>query len=114
MAELRFDAMGTWGHVVVTGDGDGLLEAARRRILDLERRWSRFRPDSEISLLNAAAGRPVLVSSATAGLVARGVDAWKLTDGRFDSTVLPALVAAGYDRPFAAVRAGSRGVQPGW
>ena len=35
---------------------------ARTRIEQLEARWSRFRPDSELCRLNAAAGRPVLVS----------------------------------------------------
>jgi len=93
--------MGTWAHVVIAGGGDRgqALDRARRRIDDLERRWSRFLPDSEVSRLNAGAGRPVLVSPETARLVARAVDAWRLTAGRFDPTVLPALVAAGYDRP---------------
>lgn len=106
MAERRFDAMGTRGHVVVTGgdgDGEATLDAAQARIAELERRWSRFLPDSEVSRLNRSAGRPTVVSGDTAGLVARAVEAWRLTGGRFDPTVLPALVAAGYDRSFEAL-----------
>ena len=49
-AALRFRAMGTNVHlVVVDGDGDAkLLERARARIEDLELRWSRFLPDTEL------------------------------------------------------------------
>jgi thiamine biosynthesis lipoprotein len=39
--------------------------------------------------------------------VAAAVEAWRLTAGRFDPTILPTLVAAGYDRSFELVaRAG--------
>jgi thiamine biosynthesis lipoprotein len=65
-----------------------------------EARWSRFRPTSELCRINAAAGAPVVVSPSTFSLVARAVDAWRDTDGRYDPTVLAALEAAGYDRDF--------------
>src|SRR5205814_4395042 len=68
------------------------------RLADLEARWSRFRPDSEISRLNVAEGTAQLLSPATYALVERAVAAWRLTDGRFDPTVLPALLQLGYDR----------------
>ncbi len=68
------------------------------RLADLEARWSRFRPDSEISRLNLAQGGAQLLSPATYALVERAVAAWRLTDGRFDPTVLPALLQLGYDR----------------
>ncbi len=67
---------------------------------DLERRWTRFRPESEISRLNAGDGHPTLVSHATAMLLERAVWAWHRSGGRFDPTVLDALRAAGYDRTF--------------
>jgi hypothetical protein len=66
-AELRFRAMGSDVHVLVNGPA-GLLEVARDRVEELERRWSRFRPDSEISRLNALAGSPMAVSVETLGL----------------------------------------------
>ncbi len=96
--------MGTSAHVVVVGGDEArLIDAARRRLDDLERRWSRFLPGSEISRLNRRPDRPVVVSPDTFGLVARSVDAWHATGGRFDPTVLPAMLAAGYDRDFAEV-----------
>ena len=49
------------------------------------------------------------VSSETADLVELAVDAWRVTDGRFDPTVLPALVAAGYDRSFEEIVADGPG-----
>ena len=65
-AELRFRAMGSDVHVLVNGPA-ALLETARDRVEELERRWSRFRPDSEISRLNALAGTPMAVSAETLG-----------------------------------------------
>lgn len=96
--------MGTGAHVlVVGGDEARLIDTARRRLDDLERRWSRFLPGSEVSRLNRRPDRPVVVSPDTFTLVARSVDAWHATGGRFDPTVLPAMLAAGYDRDFAEV-----------
>jgi thiamine biosynthesis lipoprotein len=103
MSELLFRAMGTEIHVVVTGGHEALADAARRRLFDLERRWSRFLPDSEVSRLNAAAGSPVAVTAETRLLVERAVEAWRLTGGGFDPTVLGAVVRAGYDRTFEAL-----------
>ena len=95
--DLKFPAMGTVAHVVVVGGGLGHLEQARRRIDQLERRWSRFLPDSEISTINAADGAPLVVSDDTVLLVHRSLQAWRATAGRFDPTVHDAVIAAGYD-----------------
>ena len=93
--------MGTTGRVVVVGGRPSAGADAVARIADLERRWSRFRPDSELSRLNARAGRgPVVVSNETAGLVTHAVQASALTGGAFDPTVLAALIGLGYDAPF--------------
>lgn len=81
--------------VAVVGERS-LLERGVRRLHDLERRWSRFLPRSEISVLNAAAGRPVRVSDETVRLVEALVRAWHVTDGAFDPTLLGALVGLGY------------------
>jgi thiamine biosynthesis lipoprotein len=101
-ADAVFPAMGSEAHVIVVGD-PALVDHARRRIEDLEQRWSRFLPDSEISRLNAARGRPVPVSVDTFVLVRRAVEAWRATGGRFDPTVLGDVIRAGYDRTFQAV-----------
>jgi thiamine biosynthesis lipoprotein len=102
--ELTFPAMGTEVQLLTVGaENPGGLEEARRLITSLEGRWTRFRPDSELSSLNAAAGRPVSLPHDTFALVEAAVEAWRLTGGRFDPTALSALVAAGYDRSFELV-----------
>ncbi len=101
--ETRFPTMGTTAHVVVLGGRRSLATAAQRRLEDLDARWSRFRPDSEVSRLNAAAGAHVPTSAETALLVRRMVDAWELTAGLCDASVHDAVLAAGYDRTFAAL-----------
>lgn len=105
-AERRFRVMGTEAHVVVVGGPHtvDLLDRAERRLRDLEARWSRFLPTSELSRLNAAQGMPVVVSPETFVVITCAVDAWRWTCGRFDPSVHDALVAAGYDRDFAEVR----------
>ncbi len=97
-AEARFPAMGTDVHVVVVGGSLDHLDTARELVDDLERRWSRFRPDSEISRLNEAGGRPVRVSAETLAMVRLALEGARITDGRFDPTVLGAVLRAGYDR----------------
>ena len=101
-AELRFSVMGTRAHVRVLGDdANALAELAEQRLSELDARWSRFRDDSEISRLNHARGAPVVVSESTFGLIERGVRGSRTTAGRYDPTVLGAVVRAGYDRTFA-------------
>jgi thiamine biosynthesis lipoprotein len=95
--------MGTDVHLMAVGDaGDEALEAARRRIEDLEQRWSRFLPVTELAHVNAMAGggQPCAVSAVTFVVIEQAAAWWRRTGGLFDPTVLPALVAAGYDRSF--------------
>lgn len=98
---IEVPAMGTHAHVLLLGDGMPPLDDVVARIDSLEAAWSRFRPESEVSRLNAGGGRPTLVSHPTAMLLERSVWAWRRTGGLFDPTVLPAVRAAGYDRSFA-------------
>lgn len=111
-AELRFRAMGSDVHVLVNGPA-GLLQVARDRIEELERRWSRFRPDSEISRLNALAGSPMAVSVETLGLVGRALEGARVTGGRYDPTVLGDMLRAGYDRTFEGLADASERGGPG-
>lgn len=82
--------------VVVAADPDPLLELVARRLDELERRWSRFLGDSEISGLNTAGGAPRRCSPDTVALVETMVRAWHATGGAFDPTMLGALVELGY------------------
>ena len=86
--------------VIVVDGPDHLLDVAESMVDRLERQWSRFLPSSEITRLNDAGGRAVVVSYETFDLVERAVAASWATRGSYDPTVLPALVAAGYDRSF--------------
>ncbi len=61
---------------------------------------SRFRPDSELSGLRTAGGRPVRVSPLLAEAIAVALRAARLTDGDVDPTVGAAMSAVGYDRDF--------------
>jgi FAD:protein FMN transferase len=102
--------MGSEASVIVVGDRR-LLNVARSRIDQLEGRWSRFLPDSEVSLLNARRGGPNRVSPDTFRLIRRAVQGWRETGGRFDPTVLGDMIRAGYDRTIqAAVLRGQGGV----
>jgi thiamine biosynthesis lipoprotein len=92
--------MGSDAHVIVVGGSRSLLDAACSRIEQLEQRWSRFVPESEIGRLNQRAGQRVEVSADSVELVTRALQAWRATNGLFDPTVLGALVRAGYDRSF--------------
>ena len=101
--ELR--VMGVRAHVEVHGAPRRTAGLGATRLADLEARWSRFRPDSEISRLRVAGGEWLAVSVETVELVSVAVEAWRATGGACDPTVAPALEALGYDRTFAALPA---------
>jgi thiamine biosynthesis lipoprotein len=75
-----------------------------------EARFSRFLPDSELSVLNNASGAPAWVSPEMAELVEAALQAAELSGGVFDPTVIDALEAAGYDQSIEVVRARSSGL----
>ena len=84
---------------------------ARPRLLEVERqfaafeaRFSRFRPDSELSRLNGRASDDVEVSAEMRDIARAAMALHRRTGGVFDPAVLPALERAGYDRSFEQVR----------
>jgi thiamine biosynthesis lipoprotein len=103
VADAHIRVMGTEAHLVVVDGDDEMVRLGEARLRELERRWSRFVPTSEVSALGRHAGSPVLVSRDTIELVQRSIVAWKATGGLFDPTVAHALAALGYDRDFADV-----------
>lgn len=99
-AERRVMAMGSPA-VIIAGDADDDAVAwALDELVRLEQVWSRFRPDSELSALNAAAGTWFELSDTLAAAVDRALRLSELTGGLFDPTIHRRLVLAGYDRPF--------------
>ncbi|HSL73111.1 MAG TPA: FAD:protein FMN transferase [Ilumatobacteraceae bacterium] len=89
---------------VVTDDAD-LARRAVDVVSELEERWSRFRPASEVSELNRAGGRLCVVSELTFELVARAEQARVATNGAFNPLMLEQLERLGYDRTWAQVAA---------
>jgi len=79
------------------------LAAGRAELETCERVLSRFDPDSDLSRLNRDAGEWVAVDERLLAALTAAVRLREETDGRFDPTVLPALVALGYDRSFELV-----------
>jgi thiamine biosynthesis lipoprotein len=106
-----FRAMGT--SITVLGPDlgafDGAVDIVRARFAEEEKRFSRFRVDSELTVVNRASGRWTEISPAFEDLLDLALGAAAATDGLFDPTVHDALVAAGYDRDFDEVLAGARG-----
>lgn len=96
----RFRAMGTAVSAITCGANSGLADLARAEIERLEGLWSRFIPESEISRLNACAGRPGVVSEDTFVLVAAAKEGGRMTHGLFEPLVGGAMAALGYDRSF--------------
>ncbi len=73
--------------------------AAVERELDaIDRSCSRFRADSELSRVNARAGRVTLASPLLVEALELALRAAELTDGDVDPTIGRALQLAGYDR----------------
>lgn len=117
-----FAVFGTTAVLVVT---DPAMLAGARAIADAELAavdlaCSRFRPDSELSMLNRAHGALTPVSELFAALVEEALRAAELTDGDVDPTCAQALVSAGYDRDFGELQAAgpeppvAAGPVPGW
>ena len=98
MAENHGRLMGCRARILVDDEHEDLLAEAFALGERLEHRWSRFLPSSDISALNRAQGRPVMVSSDTIDLVECALTAWRATGGWFDPGMLDSLESLGYDR----------------
>jgi FAD:protein FMN transferase len=118
---IRLEAFGTDALVAVSDPARaGAAVAAVTRVVDeFDRACSRFRFDSELSGVNAAAGRSVRVGPVLLEAVSAALRAARLTDGDVDPTVGEALIALGYDRTFSEVcsrpaRSRPLAAVPGW
>jgi thiamine biosynthesis lipoprotein len=98
VAELSFTVMGAPALLALPDENRDLLEVAHARLDELEQKWSRFLPDSEVSRLNHRPGVPAVVSDDTALLVVLARIAHEQTAAWFNPALLAELVDAGYDR----------------
>lgn len=96
----EWSLMGGTAHARIMDAPSNAIELIERRGAALESRWSRFIPDSELSILAHAEGAEVVVSRDTVVLLTHMHAAWRETDKDFDPTLLPAVIAAGYGRSF--------------
>lgn len=111
---MRFDAFGTVGVVGVTEAGSlsGAAAIVERTVAEFDRACSRFRSDSELSALNAAAGTSFRVGPVLLDAVSAALRAARLTGGDVDPTVGEALIALGYDRDFAELASDASDLTP--
>jgi len=106
MLRRSFRAMGTDVELLLDAEpgerAEGALDRAEAELERLEQVMSRFRADSELSLLNRD-GRTEAASHDLVRVVKLAIEARQATGGLFDPTVHDAVVAAGYDRTFDAL-----------
>ena len=98
-------AIGTSLRVVVTDARhlDAAKSAVDRVVRDIDAACSRFREDSELSRLHAAAGREVRVSPLLLDALRAALRGARLSDGAVDPTVGTAVKTVGYADDFASV-----------
>lgn len=120
-ARASFPALGTQATVLTTSAAHLLdaREAVEQEVAAIDRACSRFRADSELSRVNASAGRSIEVSGLFLEALAVALRAARLTDGDVDPTVGQALKVIGYDRDFVAISDSADevvrlAVVPGW
>ena len=103
---FTFPALGTTATVAVT-DPEA-LEPARavleRELEAIDLACSRFRSDSELVRVNAAAGAEIEVSELLLEAVRVALHAAEASGGLVDPTVGKTMRLAGYDRPLTVVR----------
>jgi thiamine biosynthesis lipoprotein len=113
--DLTFDAMGSHVRLLIGEPGPGMPPAAaaaeqgRRFVEDFDATLSRFKPDSELSRLNADPRERVPASELMRRAVEAGVFAAERSGGLVDPTLLREIEDAGY----VASRAGMKGLPLG-
>lgn len=96
VTEERFRVMASHTEVLLVEPVPRAAGYARRRLVEMEARWSRFVATSEISQLNSAGGEWVTISNDTIRLIEAMQAAHRVTDGRYDPTFLHHLLSVGY------------------
>ena len=86
----RFTAMAGPCEVLVDTDSpprvERALELARQEARRIERKFSRYLPDSEVGRINGSHGQPVRVDEETAHLLDYAATCYEVSEGMFDIT----------------------------
>ena len=88
--------MGTSFFCILVGADQTICDAVYNLANELESKWSRFLPDSEVMLLNNNPDVPHQVSDATLRLVSEMKLGFELTQGLFSGRVLGELIETGF------------------
>lgn len=102
MESLTFEALGGECELYGIDIDRATLDGGRAWITRMHDRLTRFEPTSELSRLNASRGRWFAISAELESLLRESLRAFEVSDGLVNVAVLPALLAAGYTRDFAA------------
>lgn len=101
IASTTWRQIGTRVDVVVNnGPLDHAVEAVHGTVAAADHSYSRFREDSELSIVNRSPGRKVAISQTFATAIESALLAAEATDGLVDPSVGRAIRLTGYDRDF--------------
>ncbi len=112
VSSLRIRALGGECELYAVAPGEPLDHTAAW-IDGLHRRLTRFDRGSELARFNERAGEWIDVSPELGALLRASLDAYERSGGLVNVAILPALVAAGYDRTFAEIERDRRAPAPG-
>ena len=116
----RWRAIGTNVDLLVSNADIARARSRAQDIIDqADASFSRFRADSELSVIQRNPGRTVEVSEMLARALDAALRAAELTDGLVDPTVGRVVRLSGYDRDFSQLRGTTASVPrfevvPGW
>ncbi|MDQ6691427.1 MAG: FAD:protein FMN transferase [Candidatus Dormibacteraeota bacterium] len=113
LESLSLQALGTSCQLFGVGIAPGRLVDAAAWIGSAHRRLTRFDPNSELSELNAAAGRWRPVSPILESVLRESLRAHTVSGGLVHAGVLSSMLAAGYSRPFREGLPSTTVVMPG-
>jgi FAD:protein FMN transferase len=97
----HFEALGTNCSLFAAGQSRGRLVEGEFWVRRLGARFTRFTSDSELSRLNASAGRWMDISPDLESILRAALHAYATSGGLVNVAVLPSMLAVGYTRPLA-------------
>jgi thiamine biosynthesis lipoprotein len=80
--------------------GERALKRTQQLFKQAEETLSRFNPKSELTCLNSSAGSQFKASPLLFAVIEESLKAARATGGIFDPTILPGLLASGYNQSF--------------